>query len=210
MSIASEISRLQTAKAGLKTAIEGKGVTVSDTATLDAYPALVESIQTGGSGGSDDDLIGIIERSATSVTVPEGCTKIGDRAFYYWRTLTDVDMPETVTYIGSYAFYYCTSLTLTSLPSGVTYIGDSAFGYCLRLALTSLPSGVTYIGSYAFDNCTGLTSITFESTPKTISSSAFQDCTNLKTINVPWASGAVSGAPWGATNATINYNYTGA
>lgn len=53
MSVASEITRLQTAKADLKTAIEGKGVTVSSSAKLDAYPALVESI----SGGSIEDLI---------------------------------------------------------------------------------------------------------------------------------------------------------
>lgn len=55
MSIASEITRLQTAKADLKTAIEGKGVTVPSSAKLDAYPALVESIQQG--GGSIEDLI---------------------------------------------------------------------------------------------------------------------------------------------------------
>ena len=48
MSIASEITRLQTAKADLKTAIEGKGVTVPSSAKLDAYPALVESISGGG------------------------------------------------------------------------------------------------------------------------------------------------------------------
>lgn len=29
------------------------------------------------------------------------------------------------------------------------------------------------------------------------------------TRGVPWAEGAVTNAPWGATNATINYNYTG-
>lgn len=52
MSIASEITRLQTAKADLKTAIEGKGVTVPSSAKLDAYPALVESIQ-----GSIEELI---------------------------------------------------------------------------------------------------------------------------------------------------------
>lgn len=50
MSVASEITRLQNAKADLKTAIEGKGVTVSADAKLDAYPALVESIQQGGGG----------------------------------------------------------------------------------------------------------------------------------------------------------------
>ena len=48
MSIASEISRLQTAKAELKTAIEGKGVTVPSSTKLDGYADLVESIQQGG------------------------------------------------------------------------------------------------------------------------------------------------------------------
>lgn len=56
MSIASEISRLQTAKADLKTAIEGKGVTVSSGTKLDGYADLVDSIETGGGGGGDDWL----------------------------------------------------------------------------------------------------------------------------------------------------------
>lgn len=43
----------------------------------------------------------------------------------------------------------------------------------------------------------------------TIATDAFEGCTNLTAINVPWAEGAVANAPWGATNATINYNYTG-
>lgn len=47
MSIQSEIARLQTAKTNLATAIASKGVTVPDTATLDDYPELVNSIQIG-------------------------------------------------------------------------------------------------------------------------------------------------------------------
>lgn len=53
MSVASEITRLQTAKADLKTAIEGKGVTVPSSTKLDGYADLVDSI----SGGSIEDLI---------------------------------------------------------------------------------------------------------------------------------------------------------
>ena len=108
------------------------------------------------------------------------------------------------------AFSGCSKLALTSLPSSLTSIGDDAFYNCTKLALTSLPSGITSIGSGAFDKCSSLTSITFEGTPTTINSSAFSNCTHLTTINVPWAEGAVANAPWGATNATINYNYTGA
>lgn len=45
MSVQTEIDRLQAAKAELKSAIEGKGVAVPDTATLDGYGALVGQIE---------------------------------------------------------------------------------------------------------------------------------------------------------------------
>ena len=45
MSISSEITRLQNAKADLKTALENKGVTVPSSATLDDYADLVDSIE---------------------------------------------------------------------------------------------------------------------------------------------------------------------
>ena len=77
------------------------------------------------------------------------------------------------------------------------------------VSISSLPDGIANIGNNAFYNCTNLTSLTFKSTPDAIASNAFSACTNLTTINVPWAEGAVAGAPWGATNATINYNYGG-
>jgi len=46
MSVADEISRLTSAKAALKTAIEAKGVTVSSSATLDGYADYVDDIVT--------------------------------------------------------------------------------------------------------------------------------------------------------------------
>ena len=47
MSISTEITRLQGAKADIKTAIEAKGVTVSSSTKLDGYATLVGNIQTG-------------------------------------------------------------------------------------------------------------------------------------------------------------------
>lgn len=91
---------------------------------------------------------------------------------------------------------------------GYTKVRDYLFVGCTNLALTSLPEGLMSIDDYTFYNCTSLTSITFKGTPTTISSLAFDGCTNLTDIKVPWAESAVSGAPWGATNATITYNYT--
>ena len=129
--------------------------------------------------------------------------------FYSQNYLTTPSLPESLTSIGDNAFYNCTNLALTSLPEGITSIGDNAFYNCTNLALTSLPEGITSIGGGAFYNCRNLTSITFKGAPSFIVANVFNNCTNLTNIKVPWAEGAVAGAPWGATNATITYNYTG-
>lgn len=121
--------------------------------------------------------------------------------------LIDVKM-YGYTKVRDYVFADCTSLAHVSLPEGLTSIGNSAFSGCTSLTFTSLPESLTSIGYRTFADCTSLASITFKGTPTTISSMAFNGCTNLTDIKVPWAEGAVSGAPWGATNATITYNYT--
>ena len=49
MSIQTELTRLTNAKAAIKAAIEGKGVTVPDATLLDGMASLIESIEVGGS-----------------------------------------------------------------------------------------------------------------------------------------------------------------
>lgn len=97
--------------------------------------------------------------------------------------------------------------TVSQLPEDVSEIRDRAFYLWANLIITFIPKSVVKIGEYAFFGCTGITTLTFKGTPDTIESDAFYGCTNLTTINVPWAEGEVANAPWGATNATINYNY---
>ena len=147
------------------------------------------------------------EGGYAEVNLPNA-TKIKQYSFYYDANLTNINMPN-VTSIGQYAFYCCSNLALTELPSGLTSIGSSAFHSCANLALTELPSGLTSIKNYAFHSIPSLETITFKGQPQTIANGVFSGCNNLKTINVPWAEGAVAYAPWGATNATINYNYKG-
>ncbi len=48
MSIVSEVNRLKDAKTAIKTAIEGKGVTVPDATMLEGMAALIDSIEAGG------------------------------------------------------------------------------------------------------------------------------------------------------------------
>ena len=162
------------------------------------------------SGGGEGEFSADIyfESGYKEINMPNA-EQIRQFAFYHDTVLTNITMPK-VKLIDADGFNGCDSLAITSLPESLTWIGSSAFQLCKNLALTSLPSGIRGIDSYAFRNCTGLTSMTFEGKPtSTIYSNVFTGCTNLTTINVPWAEGEVANAPWGATNATINYNYTG-
>lgn len=158
-------------------------------------------------------------------------TIVPEYAFAYLAELTSVDMPDNVIAIGDNGFYRCPKLSLTSLPSGITSLPTAAFQYCPKLALTTFPSGLTSIGAYAFKqgtglasitlppalttigdfafaNCTGLETVKFTSTVSSIPGGVFSGCPKLSTIYVPWSQGQVANAPWGASNATIVYDYT--
>ena len=142
-------------------------------------------------------------------SLPESIIKIGNSTFYFCSNLALTSLPENITSIETNAFYGCSNLTLTSLPENITSINSNTFNSCYKLTSISFPKNLNDIAYYAFRDCTGLKQITFRSTVTSISTSAFSGCSNLTVINAPWAEGAVAGAPWGATNATINYNYTG-
>lgn len=171
---------------------------VTDTFKSGDLATAIESIESG-----SGDWEKYFEERQTDVSLPNA-TKIKHYAFYYDSTLVNLFMPN-VTSIGDYAFRYCSKLEITELPSGLVSIGQYAFGGCYKVLPTIIPASVKTISANAFSMC-NLTELTFKGTPTSIASNAFSVCSLLKTINVPWASGAVANAPWGATSATINYN----
>ena len=171
---------------------------------------VVENTKDGG-GATEPYIEETYDRSGKlTAAVMHGHLEVRDSAFKGCSALTSVTIPDSVTSIGSNAFSRCAGLTSIEIPSSVMIIGTEAFYYCTGLTSVTIPSSVVNIKYSAFEGCRSLTSVTFNGTPSLIGSSAFGNCSNLTTINVPWAEGAVSGAPWGATNATINYDYTGA
>ena len=186
MSIATEITRIQQAKADIKTAIEAKGVTVPSSATIDTYDDYVSQISGGGGGGDTTTLAKLIDRSITSIDIPSGVTSIGESAFNGCSSLTSCTIPNAVTSIGDNVFYNCSSLTSIVIPDSVTSIGTYAFQNCRSLTTISIPTGVTSIGMSAFNGCTSLTSITVEATtPPTLSSANAFNNTNNCPIYVP-------------------------
>ena len=119
------------------------------------------------------------------VTLPDGLTSIGYKAFYYCDALTSITIPNSVTSIGYDAFDGCSSLTSVTLGNSVTSIGDYAFDGCYSLTSVTLGNSVTSIGERAFSNCSKLTSITIPNSVTSIGNSAFSRCTDLTSVTIP-------------------------
>lgn len=143
----------------------------------------------------------------TSIIPTDGSvTRIGYGAFYGRDGFTSISIPDGVTEIDNTAFTNCSALTDIKLPETLVNIGAMAFYGCAMSEIT-VPDSVQSIRMYAFSVCNNLTTVTIGSGVTSLHAQAFDNSPNITTINVPWAEGEVAGAPWGATNATINYNY---
>jgi hypothetical protein len=60
-------------------------------------------------------------------------TSIGERAFYYCKSLTEITIPAYVTCIGNNTFYGCESLKEITISNSVISIGKMAFAGCESL-----------------------------------------------------------------------------
>ncbi|MCR4801371.1 MAG: leucine-rich repeat domain-containing protein [Bacteroidales bacterium] len=132
--------------------------------------------------------------SATSVSIPNSVTSIGEYAFFYDQPLRTVIIPNSVTSIGEYAFCNCTWLTSVTIPNSVAKIEPCTFADCERLTSVIISNGVTSIGGSAFSRCTSLTSITIPNSVTEIGGSAFSRCTSLTSVTIP--EGVTSIAPY--------------
>ena len=71
----------------------------------------------------------------------------------------------------------------------------------------TLNEGLEIISDNAFQN-NSFTSVTIPSTIKRIGNNIFSQNVALKTISIKRKEGTVGNAPWGATNATVNWTGT--
>lgn len=184
MSVATELTRIQSAKAALKTSIRNKGVSVSDDALISAYPALVDAIETGGGGDSDAVIRDLIEGDITSITIPSGTTRIKGHMFEGNTNLTSVSIPDGVTEIGVNAFFGCTALGTVNIPNHISYIRDRAF-YNVPLTSLVIPQYLKYIGSEAF-NYSQIATLTLLGTPSITDYESYPRIEYDAFHNTPW------------------------
>ena len=120
----------------------------------------------------------------TSVTIPEGITKIGGSSFSGCTSLAQVTIPASVEILDDHAFYGCSALKDLILKEGEksACIGCYTFSET-GLTELSIPSNYTSIGIYAFCD-SSLTKVTIPGSIKVIPSSAFARCEDLRIVEL--------------------------
>lgn len=166
--------------------------------------AAIKSL-TGGSGQDNTVLNSILDRSISGDYVNDDLTEIGEYAFSYCENLASATFMKA-TKVCKYAFESTTSLKSISLPE-VKTIEALAFNWS-SLTSINMPRIETLSddGSYwgVFCYCP-ITTINIPSTIKSIGENAFKNTNNLTSITINRKKDAISGYPWGATNATVSW-----
>lgn len=110
--------------------------------------------------------------------------------------------PPTLQYIGNYALTDCKKLKTVIMPN-VALLYGNAFENCIMLDDVVIASGTTQLRTAVFKGCLTLTNVQIPASVTTIQANTFRDCVALKTITINKAQDSISGAPWGAPNATV-------
>ena len=119
-----------------------------------------------------------------AVTLLSTCQGLGDCAFLECDSLTSVTLPEGLTTVGIRAFANCTRLAAVTLPNSVTAICENAFLGCLSLSNITFGSALASIGINAFYNCISLTDITLPQGLTALPASCFAGCIALKQVDL--------------------------
>ena len=145
MTIADQITRIKNAKEAIKQSIENKGVTVSDTAKLDEYPALIDSITVGSGEETSSYWPDFFEfkyrRTFNGINVVDArylfsytCVIEGEEK--YKRLIENLDT-SNITYIDCVFYYFCYSmnnplkdLDLTKWNTNNFVSFNKMFSYC--------------------------------------------------------------------------------
>ncbi len=135
----------------------------------------------------------------TSITIPEGITAIGVRAFNSCKKLLSVHIPDSVTkfynfgtydenhwrFEGNNVFADCTNLRSVTGMRGIREIPEQAFARCTQLRSVELPEGIEMLDQSAFSGCDSLREIKLPDTITVLNGSCFWGCHSLETIKLP-------------------------
>lgn len=204
MAISDEITRIQGAKADLRTSIQAKGVTVPASAKIDAYPDYVDAIQTGGGGGTYQAKTVSPTTSQQTVTPDTGYDALSQVTVSAVTSAIDADIvagniKSGVNILGVTGSYTGGSATIASTTATVGTSNASSISFTLsgQPKMWAVILQLASSGSYLTNSSTSVYAIT----------SVISDGTNRYAICSRYnSSGTRAAREYYYTNYTASYN----
>lgn len=123
--------------------------------------------------------------SESRVVVPEGITRIAERAFAGNEAIDRVILPESLEEIGEETFCDCLLLQTIPFPEKLHRIGAGAFENCVKLLRVQLPPLLHKIEARTFRHCKTLKEVLLSPELKEIGEGAFYGCISLQNLLFP-------------------------
>lgn len=214
MSITTEISRITKAKEDIRTSLVNKGATISETAKLDEYSAIIDEMTIGSGGTSTDSDGWMLETEkynggnfsnyVTSISFPKTGIDSISGACNGMTNLKEVKrFPNDVRGMES-TFSGCTNLvSVPTIPNTVIDMYRTFFN-CKKLIPPTLSTGVRLL-EYCFYNCYNISDSNVPTIPNGVTNmeDTFGNCFLLtKTPTIPDTVSGMSGTFIGCTSLT--------
>ena len=188
MSIASEITRINTNITNSYTAISNKGGTLPATQNSNNLATAINSIPSGGGATLITKTITGNKTYNAQDDNADGYSSVNVELFfqdnglpYFKNMIFSNDVTSTTVVFSS-----CTYLETVKYEAGVTNLSNSLFRNCINLKEVELPNTLTTIQSRAFQSCSSLSTINFPNSLTSIPSGnqPFQSCTSLENVTI--------------------------
>lgn len=144
---------------------------------------------------------GTVWSKATSLTIPDSVTSIGESSFRVWSSMQTLILSPNITQIPNEAFRSCSALLEIFLHEGITLLGQYAFQGASSCKKVTLPTTLATLQSFALQgliNCDEI--VCNRAVPPSITSDTLGSLKSTCVIKVPAASLATyqSAAGWSA------------
>lgn len=142
----------------------------------------------------------------TNVSISNGITSIPGNCFNGCVMIDNIVLPDSIVELGASCFSGCSSLKKITLSKNLKAIPSYCFSKCaFESFLIPDDSAIETLGDALFQNCGNLTSVYIGNNVKTIGSGCFYGANSLAMIRINQKENAISGAPWAASNATVEW-----
>lgn len=140
-----------------------------------------------------------------SVSMSDGIASIPENCFSGCSSLNNVILPDSIEALGESAFSGCSSLTSITLSKNIKKIPNNCFSGCGFETFTiSDDSLIEELENVIFNGCSKLKTVYIGKNVKTIGGGGFSGTSGVN-IRINKIKDSISGSPWAATNATVDW-----